>query len=213
MTSAPGSVPTSAEGCVTPHHRMLLKLHLDLVVAIEGAIERLDGEIGDALAPFRSAAERVMTVPGIGDLAAQAVLAEIGVDMSRFPSHQHLLSWACLCPRLDQSAGKVHSTRTRKGGQWLKTLLIQCAWAAVRSKNTYLRAQFYRIRARRGPKKAIGAVAASMLTAIYYILRDAVEYRELGSTYLDSLDRTRIRQRLVQRLQNMGYHVEVSEAA
>ncbi len=133
--------------------------------------------------------------------------------MSRFATHQHLLSWACLCPGLDESAGKVHSTRTRKGGLWLKTLLIQCAWAAVRCKDSYLRAQFYRIRARRGPKKAIGAVAASMLTAIYYILRDDVDYHDLGPTYLDTIDRTHVTRRLVRRLENMGYHVELKGAA
>ena len=200
-------------GWVTPHHRMLLKLHLDLIETIERAVDNLDKEIGDALAPFRNAAQRVKTVPGISDLAGQSVIAEIGVDMSRVPTHQHLLSWACLCPRLDQSAGKVHSTRTRKGALWLKTLLIQCAWSAVRCKDTYLRTQFYRIRARRGPKKAIGAVAASMLTAIYYILRDDVEYRDLGPNYLDNIDRTRLSRHLVRRLENMGYHVELKGAA
>jgi transposase len=201
------------QGWVTPHHRMLLKLHLDLIEAIETGVDSLDREIGDALAPFRNAAQRVKTVPGISDLAGQSVIAEIGVDMSRFATHQHLLSWACLCPRLDESAGKVHSTRTRKGGLWLKTLLIQCAWAAVRCKDSYLRAQFYRIRARRGPKKAIGAVAASMLTAIYYILRDDVDYHDLGPTYLDTIDRTQVTRRLVRRLENMGYHVELKGAA
>ena len=133
--------------------------------------------------------------------------------MSRFKTHQYLISWACLCPRLDQSAGKIHSNRSRKGALWLKTLLIQCAWAAVKIKNSYLRAQFYRIRARRGPKKAIMAVAASMLTAIYYILRDGVEYRGLGPNYFDTLNRSKLTNRLVRRLQNMGYQVQISEAA
>lgn len=200
-------------GRVRPHHRQLLKLHLNLIVNIEKEVEGLDREIGDALAPFRDAARRVDTVPGIAELAAQCVIAEIGVDMSRFRTHEHLVSWACLCPRLDQSAGKTHSNRTRKGALWLKTLLIQCAWAAVRVQNTYLRAQFLRIRARRGPKKAIMAVAASMLTAIYYILRDGVEYRDLGPTYLDTLNRGKLSNRLVRRLENMGYRVEISEAA
>jgi transposase len=200
-------------GWVRPHHRQLLKLHLNLIVTIEKEVEGLDQEIGDALAPFRNAAERIDGIPGIADVAAQSIIAEIGVDMSRFPTHENLISWACLCPRLDQSAGRVHSNRSRKGGLWLKTLLVQCAWAGVRVKNSYLRAQFYRIRARRGPKKAIMAVAASMLTAIYYILRDGVEYRDLGPNYLDNLNRTKLGNRLVRRLQNMGYKVEISEAA
>jgi transposase len=200
-------------GRVRPHHRQLLRLHLNLIVNIEREVEGLDRQIGDALAPFRDAARRVDTVPGIAELAAQCVIAEIGVDMSRFRTHEHLVSWACLCPRLDQSAGKTHSNRSRKGALWLKTLLVQCAWAAVRIKNTYLQAQFYRIRARRGPKKAIMAVAASMLTAIYYILRDGVEYRDLGPNYLDNLNRNKLSNRLVRRLENLGYKVKISEAA
>jgi transposase len=200
-------------GRVRPHHRQLLKIHLNLIVTLEKEVEGLDRQIGDALAPFRDAARRVDTVPGVAALAAQCIIAEIGVDMSRFRTHEHLISWACLCPRLDQSAGKMHSNRSRKGALWLKTLMVQCAWAAVRTQNTYLRAQFYRIRARRGPKKAIMAVAASMLTAIYYILRDGVEYRDLGPTYLDNLNRGKLSNRLVRRLENMGYKVDISEAA
>jgi Transposase IS116/IS110/IS902 family len=109
-----------------------------------------------------------------------------------------------LCRRLDESAGKRKSTRTRKGACWLKTVLVQAAWAAVRTKNSYYRAQFLRLRARRGPKKAIVAVAASMLTAIYYILRDGVEYRELGGQYFERLDRTKATQRLVKRLETLA---------
>jgi transposase len=200
-------------GRVTLHHRKLFKLHLDLIKAIEAAIDGLDKEIGDALAPFREAVRRLKTMPGISVIASQAVISEIGVDMSRFPDHGHLLSWACLCPRLDQSAGKRHSTRTRKGATWLKTLLIQAAWAATRRKDSYLRAQFYRLRGRRGPQKAIMAVAASMLTAIYYMLRDGVDYKDLGSSHFTQLDRSRATRRLVQRLENLGYHVAISEAA
>jgi transposase len=133
--------------------------------------------------------------------------------MSRFPTHHHLISWACLCRRLDESAGKRKSTRTRKGACWLKTVLVQAAWAAVRTNNTYYRAQFFRLRARRGPKKAIIAVAASMLTAIYYILRDGVEYRELGGHYFERLDRTKVTQRLVKRLRDLGYEVQLAEVA
>jgi transposase len=200
-------------GRVRPHHRMLLKLHLDLIEALETAVNNLDKEVGDAIAPFRDAAHRVTTVPGIADVASQSIIAEIGADMSRFPTHSHLVSWACLCPKLDQSAGKIHSNRSRKGALWLKTMIVQCAWAAVRTKNSYLRAQFYRIRARRGPKKAIMAVAASMLTAIYYILRDGVVYHDLGPHYLDHLDRNKLSHRLVRRLQDLGYNVAISEAA
>ena len=200
-------------GRITPHHRRLLKLHLTLIEQIEAAVLELDGQLEGALEPFRDAVERVKVMPGIADVVAQGILAEIGLDMSRFPSHRHLLSWACLCPRLDRSAGRVHSTRTRKGGLWLKTLLVQAAWSAVRCRDSYARAQFLRIRARRGPKKAIIAVAASMLTAIYYMLRDGTEYRDLGSQHFNRLDRTQITRRLVSRLNRLGYHVDLKEVA
>lgn len=200
-------------GRITPHQRRLLKLHLDLIERLEAAVAEIDAQLGEALAPFHEAVERVDGVPGIDTVVAQAILGEIGLDMSRFPTHQHLISWACLCRRLDESAGKRKSTRTRKGACWLKTVLIQAAWAAVRTKNSYYRAQFLRLRARRGPKKAIVAVAASMLTAIYYILRDGVEYRELGGQYFERLDRTKVTQRLVKRLRDLGYHVQLEEVA
>ena len=200
-------------GRVTPHHRRLLKLHLTLIEQIEAAVSELDGQLEGALEPFRDAVERVKVMPGIADVVAQGILAEIGLDMSRFPSHRHLLSWACLCPRLDRSAGRVHSTRTRKGGLWLKTLLVQAAWSAVRCKDTYARAQFLRIRARRGPKKAIIAVAASMLTAIYYMLRDGTQYHDLGSQYFNHIDRAKVAQRLVGRLNRLGYRVDLKEVA
>jgi transposase len=200
-------------GRITPHHRRLLKLHLTLIEQIEAAVSELDGQLEGALEPFRDAVERVKLMPGIADVVAQGILAEIGLDMSRFPSHRHLLSWACLCPRLDRSAGRVHSTRTRKGGLWLKTLLVQAAWAAVRCRDSYARAQFLRIRARRGPKKAIIAVAASMLTAIYYMLRDGTHYRDLGPQHLNHLDRAKVAQRLVGRLHRLGYRVDLKEVA
>lgn len=200
-------------GRVTPHHRRLIKLHLDLIERWEAAVEEIDGQLGAALAPFRDAVARIDTVPGVATVVAQAIVGEIGLDMSRFPTHQHLISWACLCRRLDESAGKRKSTRTRKGACWLKTVLVQAAWVAVRKKDSYYRAQFLRLRARRGPKKAIVAVAASMLTAIYYILRDGTEYRELGPLHFDSLDRAKVAQRLVKRLKDLGHTVQLDGVA
>ena len=115
--------------------------------------------------PQHQAIRILSTIPGISALSAQVLVAEIGIDMHRFPSEGHLLSWAGLCPKNDESAGKRRSNRMRKGAPWLKTTLVQCAWAAVRTKGSYLQAQFHRLRSRRGAKKAIGAVAASILTA------------------------------------------------
>ena len=126
----------------------------------------IDAQVEESLAPFRTAVELITSIPSIKNLSAHVIVSEIGIDMSRFPSAAHLISWACLCPRNDESAGKRRSNRVRKGAVWLKTTLVQCAWAAVKKKDSYLQAQFFRIRARRGNKKAILAVAASMLTAI-----------------------------------------------
>jgi ribosomal protein L40E len=121
-----------------------------------------------------------MSIPGIKSLSAQVIVSEIGIDMSWFPSAAHLISWACICPRNDESAGKRRSNRLRKGANWLKTTLVQCALAAAKKKGSYLQAQFHRIKARRGPKKAIMAVVASILTAIYHMLKDGTMYQDLG---------------------------------
>lgn len=200
-------------GRVTPHHRGMLKLHLDVIAALEAALRDVDATVGKALEPIRARARLLTTMPGISDIAAQVVVAEIGVDMSRFPSPGHLVSWAGLCPRNDESAGKRRSTRVRKSGTWLKTTLVTCAWAAVRSKDTYLRAQFLRIKSRRGAKKAILAVASSMLVAAFHMLRDGVEYRDLGPSHLDRHDKTKTINRLVKRLRDLGCPVEIPQAA
>jgi transposase len=202
----------SLHGRVTPHHRALLKLHLDLVNALQIALKEVDEAVGKALAPISYAAELLKTMPGVSDVVANVILSEIGADMSRFPTAGHLISWAGLCPRSDQSAGKRRSTRIRKGGPWLKTTLVTAAWAAVRTKDSYLRTQFLRLKSRRGPKKAILAVAASMLTAAYHMLRDAAEYNDLGPQHFER-DKARVISRLVKRLQDLGCEVELKAAA
>ncbi len=200
-------------GRVTKHHRFLLKLHLDQIVALEAAIAAVDEEVGSLLDPFRVAAANLTTIPGVSDIVAQVIISEIGLDMSRFPTAGHLISWAGLCPRNDESAGKRRSTRLRMGAPWLKTILVQAAWAATRAKNTYLRAQFQRLKSRRGPKKAIMAVAASILTAVYIMLRDGVAYRDLGHDYFDRLDKAKTVNRLLRRLKDLGCDVELKTAA
>ena len=154
-----------------------------------------------------------MTIPGVSATAASVIVAEIGVDMRRFPTVAHRRSWAGLCPGLNRRAGKVKSRTLRDGAPWLKTVLVQSAWAASRNQNSYLRAQFLRIKSRRGPKKAIVAVAASILTAAYYLVRDPVPYKDLGPVYLLRLDHERAAARLTQRLHNLGYEVEIKKAA
>jgi transposase len=151
-----------------------------MVEHLEQSVGEFEAQIEAALQPFRPVIDRLVTIPGVSQTAASVIVAEIGVDMQRFPTVGHLISSAGLCPRLNQSAGKVKSRTLRDGAPWLKTVLVQSAWAASRNKDGYLRSQFLRIKSRRGPKKAIMAVAASILTAAYYLVRDPVPYRELG---------------------------------
>jgi transposase len=198
---------------VTRHHRFLLKLHLGQIDGLDAAIETIDREVEDNLDPFRTAAELVSTIPGVSSLSAEGIIAETGIDMGRFPTDGHLLSWANICPRNDQSAGKRRSTRMRKGGNWLKTTLIQCAWAAKRKNGSYLQAQFLRLRARRGEKKAICAVAASILTAVYHILKDGTPYQDLGADHFQHRSKVTNTQRLVRRLEHLGYAVEIKPLA
>lgn len=195
-------------GRITAHHRTMLKLHLDVIKALERTLAELDAAVGKALTPIRQGCRLLTTIPGISDVTAQVMVAEIGVDMTRFPGAGHLVSWAGLCPRNDESAGKRRSTRVRKSGTWLKTALVTAAWSAVRVKNSYLHAQFLRLKARRGAKKAILAVAASMLTAAYFMLRDGVEYEDLGPDHFDRHDKTKTIRRLLKRLADLGCNIE-----
>jgi transposase len=133
--------------------------------------------------------------------------------MSRFPTAGHLISWAGLCPKNDESAGKRRSTRMRKGAPWLKTTLVQCAAAAARKKASYLQAQFHRLRARRGAKKALGALAASILTSVYHMLISGELYRDLGPHHFDQRAKAVNTRRLVTRLQNLGYAVQITPLA
>ncbi len=199
-------------GRITAHHRFVLKLHLDHIDALNKAIAQIEREAGLGLETFRQAATLLSTMPGLSEIAATVVVAEIGIDMSRFATPAHLLSWACLCPRNDESAGKRRSTRLRRGGKWLKTTLVQAAWAAVKVKGGYLQAQFHRLRARRGAKKAIIGVAASMLTAAWHMLRDGTEWHDLGAAHFDRADAQKTANRLIRRLQQIGYNVQVAPA-
>jgi transposase len=198
------------QGRVTKSHRFLLRLHLGQIDALDAAIAELDREVEDIIAPFRIAIEQVTTIPGVKDISARTILSEIGIDMRQFPSEANLISWACICPRNDESAGKRRSTRARKGSPWLKTTLVQCAWSAARTKGTYLQAQFHRIRARRGPKKAIVAVAASILTTIFHMLKDGTTYQDLGPNHFDRRGKERQKNRLVKRLTELGYNVQLA---
>lgn len=211
-------------GRVTDHHRFLLRLHLrqyDALAAaiaeidqqVEVLIEDMDEQIEAGQATFRALIMLLCSIPGVGTLAAVVILSEIGRDMSRFPTAGHLLAWAGLCPGQNESAGKRKSSRLRKGAPWLKTLLIQCAWAASRRQDSYYKAQFSRLKARRGPKKAICAVAASLLTAIYHMLKDGTGHRDLGASYFDRRSIDAKAKRLVSQLTKLGFQVQLEQIA
>jgi transposase len=200
-------------GRVTEHHRFLLKLHLGQVDALGAAIAEVDAQLGKSLGEAMAMAELLTTMPGVSDVVAQVIIGEVGTDMGRFPSAAHLVSWAGLCPQSDESAGKRRNTRIRHGAPWLKTTLVQAAWAASRKKDSYHRAQFQRLKSRRGPKKAIIAVAASMLTAAYHMLRDGTAFQDLGSDHFDHRNRTQTARRLTRKLQQLGYVVELHPQA
>jgi transposase len=203
----------SLHGRVTKHHRFLLKLHLDQIDAFDATIAAIDKEVDGNVEPFRVAIEMLSGIPGVGDLSAAVIVSEIGIDMSRFPTSGHLISWAGLCPKNDQSAGRRRSTRMKKGAPWLKSTLIQCAWCASRTKGSYLQAQYLRLRSRRGAKKAVCAVAASILTAAYHMLKNGTLYQDLGATYFDNRAKDKQALRLVSRLKNLGFEVQITPVA
>jgi transposase len=221
IKASPATLGEALRGRVTRHHRFLLRLHLQQIDALDRAIAEIDKEVeanprssrGQALAPFRELIPVLTSIPGIGELAARVLLAEIGTDMSRFPTSGHLISWAGLCPKNDESAGKRRSTRMRKGAPWLKTVLIQCAWAGARKKGSYLQAQFHRLRARRGAKKAVGAVAASILTAAYHMIANGTFYQDLGADHFNRRAKPVQIERLLAKIQSLGYEVAIKPLA
>jgi transposase len=165
-------------GRVTDHHRFLLRMLLDQVEHTEGLIARFDERIAAATAPLAATAERLRTIPGVGRQAAEVIVAEIGTDMGRFPTSGQLASWAGLCPGNDQSAGKRRSGKTTKGSQWLRTMVVQVAWAAVHSKETIFRAWYGRWSKRMGKKKALVAVGHKILVLIHKLLKTGTDYQE-----------------------------------
>ena len=194
-------------GRVTEHHRFLLRLLLDEVEAVEGFLARLEERIGAVLGPFAAAVEALTTIPGVDRRTAEAVLAEIGLDMSRFPSEGHLASWGAMCPGNDESAGKRRSGRTPKGNPWLKRALVQAAWAASHTKGTYLAAYYRRLAARRGRKRALVALGHALLGIIYHMMRHRTLYADLGGDYFERRDRDALTRRLVNRLKRLGLKV------
>jgi transposase len=201
------------DGRVREHHRFLLDQHLKTIEQMEETVAVFDARIEAALAPFRDTVERLRQGPGLSTTAAEVLIAEIGLDMSRFPTAGHLLSWAGLVPGLDESAGKRRSTRATKGAPWLKPVLVQCAWAAARKRGSYFEAQFLRLKGRRGPKKAAIAVAASILTTADHMLGDGTCSYDLGPNHFTRRDPARTARKLADRIRSLGYIVEIRSAA
>jgi transposase len=200
-------------GQVGPHQRFLLARQLTHLDDLETVIEQLSAEITERLRPFQAQLARLDAIAGVGQRTAEVILAEIGPEVARFPSAAHLASWAGLCPGNHQSAGKRKSGQTGKGDVWLRAALIEAAHAASRRKDSYFAGQYRRLAARRGPKKAILAVAHSLLRVIYHLLAHDCPYTDLGTRYLDERDREQIERRLVRRLQAFGYTVTLEPAA
>ena len=220
IKASPKELYDALHGRLTDHHRFLLDLHLRQWDGLDTAIRTIDLEIDQRIGrideqrdagepPFRTLIENVDTVPGVSTVSAPAILSEIGCNMTRFPTAGHLLAWAGMCPGQNESAGKRKSSRLRKGAPWLKTMLVQCAWAAIRKKGSYYQAQFLRLRHRRGPQKAICAVAASILTAIYHMLKDGTEHRDLGASHFDQRSTDAKAKSLVARLKKLGFAVQL----
>jgi transposase len=200
-------------GLIGPHQRHLLATQLRHVDFLDAEIAALSAEIEERMRPFGPAIELADGIPGIGRRSAEAILAEIGLDMGRFPSDRHLASWARMCPGTDESAGKRGSGATGRGNIWLHSALVEAAHAAARTKGTYLAAQYRRIAARRGARRAAVAVGHTILVALYHMLRDGVVYEDLGANWFDERDRQATVRRSVRRLEGLGYRVTLETAA
>lgn len=194
-------------GRFRPHHQFLLGQIFSHLGFLDEAIEEMSKEVESRIVPFLKEIELLKTIPGVDQKTAELIVAEIGIDMSHFPTHRHLASWAGLCPGNNESAGKRKSGKTRKGDRWLKRGLMESSWAVGRINNAYLSALYHRIARRRGKKKAVVAVAHTMLVIIYHMLKHELPYRELGADYLDRLNATYIKNHFVKRLERLGYKV------
>jgi transposase len=209
IKASPETLRRALDGRLTEVHRVLLRIHLDQIEALDRSIAVIERRAEDRLDPFREAVELIATIPGMSERSARAVLGETGIDMSRFPTEGQFLSWGCMVPRSDESAGKRRSSRMRKGANWLKTTMVQCAWAAVRKTDCAFAALFARLKPRSGAKRAICAVAAEMLRTIYHMLKDGTFYEERRTEHRQA-SREREAKRLVRRLARLGFTAEIT---
>jgi len=201
------------DGKVNEHHRFCLKQLLAQYDFINRQILELDEEIGRRSDSMGDAIGWLDTIPGVDVVAARALLAEIGTNMEQFPTAKHCASWAGLCPGNEESAGKRLNSRTRKGSPWLRRVLVQTAWAASHAKDTYLRSQFHRLAARRGKKRALVAVAHTILVIAWHLLKGCCTYQDLGGDYFEKLYQETLQRSLVRRLERMGHRVILIQQA
>ena len=199
-------------GRMTDHQREILRMQLAHVKFLDEQIAQLDGMVAERLAPLQQEIERLDGIPGVSQRTAEVILAEVGADMTQFPSADHLVSWAGMCPGNNQSGGRRRNGRTRKGNQALRAALVTSGQAAGRSKETYLGALFRRIASRRGSKRAAMAVGRHILQSAYYILRDRTTYHELGANYYDERRKGAVTRSAVKRLERLGYTVTLGVA-
>ncbi len=198
------------EGKLEEHHRFLLKLQLDRLERVETDLAALEQRIQEKLQPYTAQLTLLQEIPGVERTLAAVIIAELGVDMSVFQSVSQLASWAGVCPGNNESAGKRKSCRIPKGNVYLKTALVEAANSAARAKDTYLRDKFYRLKARRGYKRAAVAIAHKILVSIYHMLSQNVSYNDLGDCYLDNLNKHHLTRNLVHRLERLGYSVTLT---
>ena len=189
------------------HQRVLVGHHLGHIDYLDAVIADLSAQIAERLRPFDDELERLDAITGLGRYTAEVIVAEIGTDMTRFPTDRHLASWAGLCPGNHESAGKRQTGKTRRGNRWLRTALVEAATGAGRARHTYLSAQYHRLASRRGKKKAAVAVAHSILVISYHPLKDGTDFHDLGGDYFDRRDTDALERRLVQRLEALGNKV------
>jgi transposase len=204
---------SALEGRVTGHHRFLLRELMRQLDFLEQQVAVFEQEIGRHMPPFEWAASLLMTMPGVDRTAACALLAEIGADMSRFASSRHLASWAGLCPGNNESAGKRRSGKSHRGNRWIKGVMTEIAWAGSRTNNSYSRAQYRKLAGHRGKKRALVAVANSLLQAAWYMLTHHQTYKSLGADYYERLNRKDLERSLIRRLEKLGNRVILQPAA
>jgi transposase len=212
MRSKQAELTAALEGQVRPHHRFLLNQWIGLLTTLEQHITEVEEQIERHMLPFEWAAELLMAMPGINRTAACTVIAEIGVDMSRFASSRHLASWAGLCPGNNTSAGKSRSGKSYRGNSWIKAVMTEIGWAAARTKNSYSAAQYRRLAVHRGKKRALVAVANSTLQVVWHLLTHRKTYADLGGDYFDRLNKHHLTKSLVRRLEKLGHNVALFPA-